>query len=385
MNVLRRASTSKLLAGIVAVVVVAAAAGMAIARNGSGPTAPPRSLAAAVHHALAGPPVTGVTARIAFTNHLIPSGALAGAGSPLLSGASGRLWAAEGRVRLELESQAGDTEIGYANGLLTIYDVSSNSAFEVPLGRRATAADPVGAGRHAPPSLAAIGNLLARLTRDVSLSNAIAGDIGGQPSYTVRIAPRHDGGLLGALEVGFDANHAVPLELAVYSHGDTSPVLSLRASAISFGRVPASDLRVVLPPGVAVTRIHPAAATPAADARHVSGAAAVQTALPFRLAAPTTLVGVPRRSVELVGGGAPGALVIYGHGLGAIAVLEQRATGSDRTFGPLPAVSIDGAPGRELATALGTLLEFQKDGVRTTLIGSVPAVSAEAAARALAG
>ena len=37
----------------------------------------------------------------------------------------------------------------------------------------------------------------------------------------------------------------------------------------------------------------------------------------------------------------------------------------------------------ELATALGTVLRFDRGGVRYTVIGSVPPAAAEAAARAL--
>ena len=37
----------------------------------------------------------------------------------------------------------------------------------------------------------------------------------------------------------------------------------------------------------------------------------------------------------------------------------------------------------ELATALGTMLTFSRDGVRYTLVGSVPPVAAENAARGL--
>ena len=39
-------------------------------RRRIGPTPPPKPLAQAVHGALAAPPGDGVTARIAFTNHL---------------------------------------------------------------------------------------------------------------------------------------------------------------------------------------------------------------------------------------------------------------------------------------------------------------------------
>ena len=35
-----------------------------------------------------------------------------------------------------------------------------------------------------------------------NLSGAIPTSIAGRPAYTVRISPKHDGGLLGALGVG---------------------------------------------------------------------------------------------------------------------------------------------------------------------------------------
>ncbi len=49
----------------------------------------------------------------------------------------------------------------------------------------------------------------------------------------------------------------------------------------------------------------------------------------------------------------------------------------------LPTVSIHGATGQELVTALGTVLTFNRGGVGYTVLGSVPQVAAEAAARAL--
>ncbi len=60
----------------------------------------------------------------------------------------------------------------------------------------------------------------------------------------------------------------------------------------------------------------------------VTGPAAVQSHLPFTLAAPTTLVGLPRQSVQLLDwDGHPAALVTYGQGLGGIAVIEQGSCG----------------------------------------------------------
>jgi len=100
MNILRRASTRQLIIGIVAIVVIAGGSAVAFA-GGGGPKPQHRSLASALHVAAAAKPVQGVTARISFTDRLFPSGSLS-SGSPLISGASGRLWASGGRVRLEL-------------------------------------------------------------------------------------------------------------------------------------------------------------------------------------------------------------------------------------------------------------------------------------------
>ena len=49
----------------------------------------------------------------------------------------------------------------------------------------------------------------------------------------------------------------------------------------------------------------------------------------------------------------------------------------------LPKVNIDGATGEELATALGTMLTFERGGVAYTVLGSVPPAAAENAARGL--
>src|SRR4051812_27487574 len=96
MSSLRRMSLSRLVAlAAASSAVVAACAtiivGGALAGDPSPP--PPKPLARALHDALTAPPVEGVTAKISFTNHLVGSASIGG-GGPLLSGASGRLWAA---------------------------------------------------------------------------------------------------------------------------------------------------------------------------------------------------------------------------------------------------------------------------------------------------
>ena len=82
-----------------------------------------------------------------------------------------------------------------------------------------------------------------------------------------------------------------------------------------------------------------------------------------------------------------GAVSTYGQGLGQILVFQSKAESGKSAIAPggltLPQVNIDGATGSELATALGTLLTFQRDGVQYVVVGSVPPIAAENAARGL--
>ena len=108
----------------------------------------------------------------------------------------------------------------------------------------------------------------------------------------------------------------------------------------------------------------------------------MQAALPFPVAAPDTLVGLPRQHVGLLGKDA--ALVVYGQGLGAIVVVERQATsGAPSAMAGVPTVSLGGVTASELATQLGTVLQWRQDGRSTILAGSLPPAAAEAAAREL--
>ena len=49
----------------------------------------------------------------------------------------------------------------------------------------------------------------------------------------------------------------------------------------------------------------------------------------------------------------------------------------------LPTISINGATGKELATALGTVVQFDRGGTSYVVVGSVPPQAAETAARGL--
>jgi outer membrane lipoprotein-sorting protein len=393
MNLLRRLSTPKLIALTILPIAAVLATGIALASSSSGPKPPPRSLASALNAALHSKPVAGFSARITFTNHLFPSGTIAG--SPLLSGASGRLWlAGDGRFRLELQSDTGDTQITSDGRTLSMYDASKGTLYRLALpADKASAAGATKATPSHPIGVAQIQHALKQLSGSAIVSGAIPGDIAGRPVYSVRVSPSHDGGLLGAVQLAWDAQQGVPLKLAVYSRGNSSPVLALTATDVHYGAIPDSDLTVHAPASVKPVNVKlPTSSSVKGMKNHsgssATGTAAVAAALPFRLSAPGSLVGLPRKAVRLIQtGDSKAAVVLYGQGLGTIAVIEQQAaTGNAANNSPLaalPAISINGARGHELATALGTAIQVSSGGVTYTLIGSVPAVAAEAAARAV--
>jgi len=387
----RNAPTRKLVLTAFAVLgLLASVTAIAVAATSSSPKPPPKPLSSAVHDALSAPRVQGVTARISFTNRLIESSSIQGASAPLLSGASGRLWASDdGRIRLELQSERGDVEVLSDGKTLTIYDPTRNTLYKLAL--PPSVADPTPSSGI--PTIATIENTLSRLGADANISGATPSNVAGREAYTVQVSPKHDGGLLGSVQLAWDANNGTPLRVAVYAAGNAAPVLELKATEISFGPVDAGAFSVSPPANAEVVDL--TAPLRQSHEGHdpqtqVSGASSVQKELAFTLAAPATLDGLPQREVRLASvNSSKAALVMYGKGLGGIAVLEQQANRSGgQSAGKglgvsLPSVSIDGITGHELATALGTVLTFDRRGVSYTVIGSIPPAAAEAAARGL--
>ncbi len=411
MKLLRTISTRRLLA-IIAGLVIAVAGGTAIAfaAAGSGSVPPREPLATALHQAAAAPAVNAISARISFTDNLIDSTALQGS-DPILSGASGRLWLSTTthRLRLELQGQNGDAQVLVNNGAFSIYDPMSNTVYKgtLPTGGSQTPKS----GTDALPSVAQIQSELKQLAQHIDIAGPYPRNVAGQPAYKVVLTPKHSGGLLGRVQLAWDAAHGVPLGIAIYSVNSSTPVLELKATQITYGSVSRDVFKLRPPAGAKVVRISTPAGQAAAHAKvakahgkakrgkhaakpaaEITGAAAVQAHLPFTLAARPKLDGLPQQSVQLLDwGGSPAALVTYGEGLGGIAVIEQTAAGesSSSSQGPsssglnLPAVSINGHSAQELPTALGTVLRIQNGGVEYTLLGSVQPFAAERAARQL--
>ena len=376
MKFLRTLSTRSLVLVVVAVtlLVVGGTTIALAATGGSGQDPAGKPLRQAIHAGLVASKPAGITARIRFTNGLLPSAALlgqTGTTSALVSGASGRLWVRDdGRGRLELQSNAGDAQVVWKPGLATIYDASSNTVYRIALpaqaGQRA---------RHAPPSVAGIGAFLTELAKHVNVSSAQPSNVGGRPAFTVRLSPKERGGLLGSVRLAWDAKHGVPLRAAIYARGGTKPVLELRTTSIRYGAVPLSTVDIAPPAGAKVVELS------APSPRERGGKEARPGKPQFKVVAPDSLIGLKRTAIRPVG---RGRLVVYGEGLGAVTVLERKAgAASAGPLDALPSVLIDGVEVHELATPLATVLTWERGGVSYVLAGSVKPSVAESAARAL--
>jgi outer membrane lipoprotein-sorting protein len=400
---LRRISTRRLLS-ICALALVLAIAGttVALATSGGGPKPPPKSLATAVHDALEAPTVPGISAEIHFTNDLIDASSLEGK-DPILGGATGRLWASpagEGKLRLELQAEeaGNDSQVLVEGRHFQIYDGTSETVYEGNLPEEegeGKAGEGGGEAEGAVPSIARIQEAIDHAGKQVDLSGAIPSDVAGKATYTVQAAPSHGGGLLGRVELAWDAATGIPLRAAVYSSESSSPVLELDATDVSFEAVPESVFEITPPAEAKVVDLNPAELKgqgPEGHGTKAVGEQAVSQLVDFPLTAPQSLAGLPRadvRGIEVDGRAA--ALVTYGKGLGGIAVIESKASAEGGEPAPmagaggmgLPKVVIGDVKGEELDTALGSALWFSRAGVDYAVIGSVPPAAVEAAARGL--
>ncbi len=377
---LRRLPLSRLLlvCGLV-LVLGASLTALALALD-TGPTPPPKPLADAVHQALAAPPVEGVTARIQLTDHLLEGANLASGSSsssssssglssnPLLSGGSGRLWIAkDGRARLELQSEQGDTQI-YSDGhTVSMYDASSNTLYRYtpkPKEDAKTTGSKEGVveaivdkpdTRHEPPSVVKIEEAISHL-QHVDVSGAIPTDVAGQAAYTVRITPKERGvSLIAGAEFSWDAVHGVPLRAAIYSTTSATPAIELAATEVSYGPVAASVFDFKPPANAKVEEV----TAPEEGTTKPSGAQ-----------------------------GEHPKVTTQGHGITSVAVIESKTKAkTGETPSPLPEglqkIKIKGTEATELPTELGTLLSFERAGVNYMLLGAVGPAAVEAIAKGL--
>jgi len=323
---------------------------------GGGAKPEPKPLAQAVHDALAAPPVEGLSATVTLTNHLLEGASLAGehgsgiASNPLIAGASGRLWIAkDGRARLELKSEKGDTNLVWDGTTVTVYDAAENTVYRYTPEHQGGQED-AHKSREA-PSAARIEEGVSKLREHVGVSEATPANVGGQPAYTVRFSPLEGGSLIGGAELSFDANTGVPLRAAVYSSKDPSPVVELAADAISYGAVPDSVFELSPPPGAKVETIE--------------------------LEKPSTGKPSSKEAPDVT---------THGQGITAVEVLRAKAGKGSGGSGSedLPKVKLpNGVSAGELRTALGTVLTFERAGSRYVVAGALDPSAVEAVAGSL--
>jgi outer membrane lipoprotein-sorting protein len=391
MGIIKRSSATSLVGWfILAAALLSAISVTAYAVTRSGAPKPPKSsLASALHRAATAPPITGVTAQFTVDQHLLTGTSTTLSSNPLLAGATGKVWYGDGRARLVVKSQLGTTAIAYDGSRVTVYDKKTHVAYVLPVKHHTAPTD--ASAHHAPPSVADINHALAKAARVALISGAIPGNIAGREAYSVHISPRRNGGLVGELDLAWDAARGVPLRIALYPRGSSTAAISITVTHIHFGPVAAAALAVNPPAGTKIVRVHRPTRTAhsaKADRAHtapVTGAAAVSNAVGFPVAAPATLAGLPQdevRSVDL--GPHQAALVTYGHGLGTVFLLEQHMTARKSSLSSLPSASIDGIRGRELDTTLGSLVQWSRGGVTYTIAGSQSAARIMSAAQSLA-
>ena len=363
---------------------------IAVAAKRRRPDAAAEAARQAIHDALTGAAPAGITARVTFTNNLFPSGALTRrCRAPRSCPArTGRLWATnDGRGRLELQSNAGDAQIVWN-------DTTGHGLRRVVEHRLQASRFPATAGHDGdastPPTLSEITDVPRRSSRSTRRVSGAQPDNVAGPAGLHRLGlaeARRRSARLGAARVGRGAAACRSASRST-RRASSTPALALEATEISYGagrrrrrRRRAARRREGRRPELGTRRRRTSGANGSTPSRR-PGSPAVQAAVGFTVAAPDTLVGLPRQDVRLVGRRKPRSSST-GRDSARSSSSSARPTGAAARAAcrGLPTVSLDGATGHELATQLGTVIVWQQGGVDFVLAGSLPPAAAEAAAR----
>jgi hypothetical protein len=369
----RTASTTTLVRVGVAVAAIFVAANVVASLDRSGVEAPePASLPELTLRELGGNGPEGISANFRYVDSLVPTTSLVpqasagGSSLPLVTGASGRLWYQDGRLRMEFQTDQGDTQLVVKGAHALMYDASDGTAFAATLPSIAS----IGRIR---TGLAGASQLLGRVRSSLAISTPAPGVTAGRPSYTVHMAPLRSPGLPSKVALSVDAATGTPLLLDVYGRSQDKPLVEFALSDVHYGAVDPSVFRLKLPFGM-----HP---VPVRFGGPPSLGATVSCA------APKELAGLPLQSCREAGRSdeLPGRLLIYGRSFGSVVVLEEPGGGDagGGIWGLLPSVAVNGGGGRELVTPLGAVVRFDRGGVTYTVLGSLPRATVEAVARGL--
>jgi len=369
---------------------------------------------------------TAISGDVAWTNDLMGGTSLLSLGgnqtpsglSSLLSGGSGRIWAQNGKVRLESQGQNGDLVVvgGGGTGKLWTWDSMTNTATQYTLpnatGAGATPASPSQQAGLAPA--AAIGQLIQRLAPDATLLVSGQAKVAGRQTYTLTLTPTSPVTSFGSVSVAIDGHRWVPLQVQVFAKGANTPVISAGFKTVSFGPVSDSLFTFTPPSGAAVvhkavsapsgiTGLAPKAANGKAPAQHKPlTLSQARSQAPFLLTPSSTPAGIGFKgamvtptSASVLKSGAlnareravlatlakhPTAVLDYGSGFGTVVVIESKTTPAQdaqiqQRLGQLSTIgktTVNGVPATKLQTSLGTAVTFRKGDVRVVVVGLVP-------------
>jgi outer membrane lipoprotein-sorting protein len=366
-------------------------------------TPAPKPLAKAVADSL-GSDVAfeGVSARVKFTNRLLDSSGITSGTDPVMGGGSGRFWAdPDGRFRIELQSDGGggDAQI-VSDGKQVWVNYAMAGAWKATLPSEESSKKYKDNDSEWPPSVKAVARAIEAISGDATVSGATPDNIGGRPAYTVEISPKDTSGLFAGGKVSWDAENGAPLAVSILAKGDSTPVLDMRATEVTFGPVDASVFDAAPPAGAKVVDLEAAkaelkkekASSKGKSDKPVTGREAVQAKLGFDLVAPATLAGRKLERVMLVGEGKKaGAALAYGSGMDALLVVQMPDSGKKVGTGgdwgeegiSLPTEKIGSVEALKLGTPLGSAVSFVRNGVRFTVAGSVKADTTALAASQL--
>jgi outer membrane lipoprotein-sorting protein len=362
------------MAGVAALVVVSSVAAAFLLLGAGRASAPQhKPLADAIHDSASGPPVQGVTARVTFTNSLLPAGT-GRSQDPLMGSSSGRLWLSrDGKTRVELHGQTGDAQIVSDGNQWLLYNPATKTAYRGQAHSSTKQPSP----QNGPASVGDINKRLGTISQHNNLSDAVLGSVASRPAYTADISPKDPTTLLQKAQVSFDAQHPVLLRMALYSRQVQSPVLELAATDVSYGPVAAKVFQVAPPPGTKIVDVGGQASPKASRPEPKQS--------PSDVGAPSSVAGLPQTNVKPLGPDKAGAwLATYGQGPGSVVVVK-RPSRNDKPGPAQPplgqkSITVNGVPGTELGASLGTVVSFARAGADYTVIGLLPPAVVEQAA-----
>ena len=419
-----RRRTIALLAAAVAVVVALVVVVTAAAQGPS--SLPPITVSELLNNvATKAQGTTAVSGDVAWSNGLLGGSSLLSLGgtqtpgglSSLLTGGSGRVWAQDGKVRLESQGQNGDFVVVGNGATVWTWDSMTTTAtqYTLPAHAGASTASPAPSPASSLDPATAISRLIAKLAPTATLSVDGQATVAGRQTYTLTLTPTSSLTSVGSVTVAIDGERWVPLQVQVFAKGDTTRGALgglqdglVRAQRRQPVHLHAAERRHHRPQdregarsqghgrqrrgrqGRAAQAPDPGAGQGAGPVparrrrrpRRASSSAALSSRRPRARAprAPAAGLTPAQRKALASFGKHPTAVLAYGTGFGTVVVVESRTTAAQdaqiaQGLGQVSMIgkaTVNGAPAVRLQTSLGSVVTFRQGDVRVVVAGLVP-------------